>query len=56
MDGVAPRTISAGGAPTLKPEEVERLRQLLEASAPLSPGALSAKDHWLRGNALHGAV
>ncbi len=55
LEGVAPRAISAGGVPTLEPAEVERLRGLLAASAPLSPGALSAEDHWLRGNALHEA-
>ena len=53
LESLTPRTISAGTEPTLKPEEVERLRRLLAAAAPLSPGALSAEGHLLRGNALY---
>ena len=52
LEGVAPRTISARGMPTLKPQEVARLKELLAAAAPLSEGALSANDHLLRGNVL----
>jgi len=50
---LAPTSISEDKTPTLKPDEIERLKELLITAQPLNAAALSADDYSARGNALH---
>lgn len=50
LNAVAPRQVRSEGGTSLTEGEVQELRRLLEASGNLNPGALSAEDHFLRGN------
>ena len=53
VEALAPRSISADMTVTLTEAAVEQLRALLIQSQDLDPAALSAEDHFLRGNAYH---
>ena len=50
---LAPREVRLEGGSSLTADELEELRNLLAASRPLEPAALSAEDYFLRGNSYY---
>jgi tetratricopeptide (TPR) repeat protein len=53
LNAVAPRQVQPKGETSLTEGELAELRRLLAASHGLNPGALSASDHFLRGNSYY---